>query len=91
MYLGLTAKEVNEFIIYWLPIMQKNSYNIITIHTDDYVNAVPLTASPIPDSRIRVFMTLRASNSEVAISSQTLPQYERNGFTVVEWGGGEIK
>ncbi len=91
MYMGLTAREANEFIIYWLPIMQKNPYNIITFHTDDYVNAVPLTVSPIPDSVIRVFMTFRASNSEVAIPIQTLPQYERNGFTVVEWGGGEIK
>lgn len=91
MYMGLTAKEANEFIIYWLPVMQKNPYNIITFHTDDYVNAVPLTVSPIPDSTIRVFMTFSASNSEVAIPIQTLPQYARNGFTVVEWGGGEIK
>ncbi len=91
MHMGLTARETNEFIIYWLPIMQENPYNIITFHTDDYVNAVPLTVSPIPDSVIRVFMTFRASNSEVAIPIQTLPQYERNGFAVVEWGGGEIK
>ena len=91
MYIGLTAREANEFIIYWLPIMQENPYNIITFHTDDYVNAVPLTVSPIPDSVIRVFMTFRASNSEIVIPIQTLPQYKRNGFTVVEWGGGEIK
>ena len=91
MYMGLTAREANEFIIYWLPIMQKNPYNIITFHTDDYADAVPLTVSPAPDSVIRVFMTFRASNSEIAILPQTLPQYERNGFTVVEWGGGEIK
>lgn len=91
MYMGLTAREANEFIIYWLPIMQENPYNIITFHTDDYANAVPLTVSPAPDSVIRVFMTFRASENELAITPQTLPQYERNGFTVVEWGGGEIK
>ena len=71
--------------------IKKNPYNIITFHTDDYADAVPLTVLPAPDSVIRVFMTFKASNSEIAISSQTLPQYERNGFTVVEWGGGEIK
>ena len=91
MYIGLTAREANEFIIYWLPIMQKNPYNIITFHTDDYANAVPLTVSPIPDSTIRVFMTFRASSSEIYLPEQALPQYMRNGFTVVEWGGGEIK
>lgn len=91
MYMGLTAREANEFIIYWLPIMQENPYNIITFHTDNYANAVPLTVLPAPDSAIRVFMTFRASENESAIAPQTLPQYERNGFTVVEWGGGEIK
>lgn len=91
MYMGLTAREANEFIIYWLPIMQENPYNVITFHTDDYAGAVPLIVSPAPDSVIRVFMTFRASENEVYLPEQTLPQYQRNGFTVVEWGGGEIK
>ena len=91
MYMGLTAREANEFIIYWLPIMQENPYNVITFHTDDYADAVPLTVSPAPDSVIRVFMTFRASENQVYLPEQTLPQYARNGFTVVEWGGGEIR
>ena len=91
MYMGLTARETNEFIIYWLPIMQENPYNVITFHTDDYADSVPLTVSPAPESVIRVFMTFRASENEVYLPEQTLPQCERNGFTVVEWGGGEIK
>lgn len=91
MYMGLTAREANEFIIYWLPIMQENPYNIITFHTDDYANAVPLAVSPAPDSVIRVFMTFEASDSKIEIPPQDLPQYERNGFTLVEWGGGEIE
>ncbi|MGN0578408.1 MAG: hypothetical protein ACI4J4_07300, partial [Ruminiclostridium sp.] len=28
MYIGLTAREANEFIIYWLPKMQDNEYNV---------------------------------------------------------------
>lgn len=91
MYMGLTAREANEFIIYWLPMMQENPYNIITFHTDDYTNAVPLAVSPAPDSVIRVFMTFEASDSKIEIPPQDLPQYERNGFTLVEWGGGEIE
>ena len=88
---GLTAREANEFIIYWLPVMQENPYNVITFHTDDYADAVPLTVSPAPDSVIRVFMTFSASENQVYLPEQTLPQYARNGFTVVEWGGGEIR
>ncbi len=89
MYMGLTAREANEFIIYWLPIMEKNPYNVVTFHTDSYTDAVPLSVSPAPDSVIRVFMTFYASETEIEIAEQDLPQYNRDGFTVVEWGGSE--
>lgn len=89
LYIGLTEREANEFIIYWLPILCKNEYNIISLHTEQYKSAVPLRVSPEPDSEIRVFMTFRASDSFVEIQPQSLPSYERNGFTLVEWGGGE--
>lgn len=89
MYIGLTAREANEFIIYWLPKMQDNPYNIITLHTADYARIVPLTVSPAPDTQIRVFMTYKSSDASVDIQEQTLPHYERNGFTLVEWGGSE--
>ena len=89
MYIGLTAREANEFIIYWLPKMQDNHYNVITLHTDDYARSVPLTVSPTPDTQIRVFMTYYSSDTPVDIPEQELPHYERNGFTLVEWGGSE--
>ena len=87
--IGLNARERNEFIIYWLPRMQENKYNYITFHTEDYSAAVPLEVDPQPDSVLRVFM-IYASVPEYF---ETVPQYfygfERNGFTLVEWGGGE--
>jgi len=89
MYIGLSAREANEFIIYWLPRMQDNPYNIITLHTTDYAASVPLTVSPAPDTQIRVFMTFTPSDELVDIPEQTLPRFERNGFTLVEWGGTE--
>lgn len=85
--IGLTAREANEFIIYWLPELQKNPYNVITLHTEDYARSVPLTVSPAPDSVIRVFMTFEPSDEFVDIPPQNLPRYERSGFTLVEWGG----
>ena len=87
--IGLTPREANEFIIYWLPEMQNNPYNIITFHTEDYSLSVPLEVSPAPDTQIRVFMTFEASKEKVEIPPQELPHYERNGFTLVEWGGSK--
>ncbi|MCM1334221.1 MAG: hypothetical protein NC084_08295 [Bacteroides sp.] len=85
--IGLTAREANEFIIYWLPELQKNPYNVISFHTDDYADSVPLTVTPAPDTVIRVFMTFEPCDEPTEIEPQALPSYAREGFTVVEWGG----
>jgi len=88
--LGLTRREANEFIVYWLPLMQTNPYNIISFQTDSYTDAARLDIEPAPDTVIRVFMTWQASDSLVEPEEQVLTAPERNGFTVVEWGGTEL-
>ena len=89
--LGLSRREANEFIVYWLPIMEQNEYNLISFDTAAYTAAAPLTVSPAPDTTIRVFMTFKASEKYVDLPEQILSSPERRGFTVVEWGGSEIK
>lgn len=89
--LGLNRKEANEFIVYWLPIMEENEYNIISFQTDKYTESAELNITPAPDTLIRVFMTFKASDDLVEIPEQTLTAPERKGFTVVEWGGSEIE
>ncbi len=85
--IGLTAREANEFIIYWLPLMESNRYNVISFHIDDYGESVPLEVTPKPDTAIRVFMTFRGTEEFADIKEQELKRFERNGFTLVEWGG----
>ena len=88
--LGLNRKEANEFIVYWLPLMQDNPYNIISFQTHIYTEAAKLNISPSPDTLIRVFMTWQSTDKYVDLPEQQLSAPERNGFTVVEWGGTEI-
>ena len=89
--LGLTPREANEFIIYWLPRMEHNAWNLISFDTEMYLENAKLTITPAPDSTLRVFMTWKALDAPVEIAPQTLPTFERVGFTVVEWGGAEIQ
>ncbi len=89
--LGLNRREANEFIVYWLPLMEQNPYNIISFQTDIYTNAAELEVNPTPDTVIRVFMAWQATDSFVELPEQELSAPERNGFTVIEWGGTEIK
>ena len=36
--LGLTEREAEEFIVYWLPLMEKNKYNYIRFETLEEIN-----------------------------------------------------
>ena len=85
---GLTAREANEFIVYWLPLMQENPYNVISFQTTTYTDGAKLDITPAPDSLLRIFMAYYATETEVEIEPQTFDGFVREGFTVVEWGGG---
>ncbi len=89
--LGLNRREANEFIIFWLPQMQDNPYNIISFQTDIYTDSAKLDINPTPDTLIRVFMAWQKADSYVALEKPELIAPQRSGFTAVEWGGTEIK
>ena len=89
--LGLNRREANEFIVFWLPLMQENPYNIISFQADAYTEAAKLEVVPSPDTMIRVFMAYKAADDYVEMEPQELTAPERGGFTVIEWGGTEVK
>lgn len=89
--IGLTEREANEFIIYWLPQMERNAYNLIAFQADVYTDSAELNITPTPDSMLRVFMAWKALDTAVEIEPQEFAGFERSGFTVVEWGGAKVK
>lgn len=88
--LGLTEREANEFIIYWLPQMEGNAYNLISFQGEEYCNNAQMEITPAPDSVIRVFMAWQGLDEPIEVEQQVLQSFERNGFTVVEWGGAMV-
>ena len=88
--LGLNRREANEFIVYWLPIMERNPYNLITFQSDAYTESAVLDITPAPDTLIRVFMVWKGLDAPIDIEPQELSEPTRQGFTAVEWGGSEI-
>lgn len=90
--LGLNEREAEEFIIYWLPKMEHNKYNYIYFKTTEEIdNYMQLEINPKPETLIRVMMEYKALKRPVEIEKQELEKVERKGYTVVEWGGTEIK
>ena len=88
--LGLSDREANEFLIYWLPRMEGNAYNLIAFQTAAYTDSARLHITPAPDTLLRVFMAWKPLAHAVDIQPQILTAPERTGFTVVEWGGAEV-
>ncbi len=89
--LGLNAREANEFIVYWLPLMENNAYNFIHFEQESYSESAKLMITPTPETLIRVFMQFQPLDSPRDVPPQEIKPINRKGFTVVEWGGTEIK
>ncbi len=89
--MGLISTEYNDFIVYWLPLMMKNKYNLVRFPNEEYNRDVPLKITPQPESMLRVFMIFQPLDGPINIPEQKLERFNRKGFTVVEWGGTAIE
>lgn len=86
--LGLTDREANECILYWLPLLEKSPYNLICFELTESREAYnALRITPHPDSILRVALHILPVPEPAAIEAQVLPPFDRHGFTAVEWGG----
>lgn len=90
-YMGLNQKELEDFIEFWVPFMEKNSYNKISFQTENYTENAKLTVYPDPNSILRVYMVFQPLDEFVEVEEQPLANFERTGFTLIEWGGSIIK
>ena len=86
--IGFTRRESNEFIMYWLPILEKNEKNLVYFElTEGRDKYNKLKINPKPDSILRVAIHVKKVNKKVDIKPQKITKFERVGFSVVEWGG----
>lgn len=90
--LGLSPREANEFIIFWLPTLEKNAFNVIHFSGEDYLQQAKLNVTPVPETMIRVAMVFQGLDDPIEIPEQDLSPLakSRKGFTLVEWGGQEL-
>ena len=90
--LGLNDKERNEFIIFWLPKLEQNTYNYIYFESQEEINNyMSLEITPKPKSLIRIQMDYKSLEEKINVKEQKLTTPERDGYTIVEWGGSLIK
>ena len=86
--IGLNDRERNEFIMYWLPMLENNKKSLVYFElTKERESGNKLNITPTPDSMLRVSIHIKKVNNKVNIKEQKLETFKRTGFTVVEWGG----
>ncbi|MBU3158534.1 hypothetical protein KPL37_01950 [Clostridium frigoris] len=71
--------------------MKENKYNLITFAGKEYASLAKLNITPKPDSMLRIMMVFKPLSKSIDVKKQELKPFIRKGFTVVEWGGTEIK
>ena len=90
--MGFTDREANEFIMYWLPIMEQGGDNLVHFHfTEERQEQNKINIEPKVDSLFRVSIEIKKVNKKVSIKEQKIERFERYGFSALEWGGSIIK
>lgn len=94
--MGMNSKEIQDFITFWVPKMQENSWNYIRFMVnEEYDKISTIKISPKPDTILRVYMVWSPYADVRSEMPHPWPQeftpVKRDGFTVVEWGGSQIQ
>lgn len=86
--LGLNEKEKSQFKEYWLNELPESNYYEIKLLSNQFLEEnMNLQISPEPESILRLNFHFRSLNEQVDIEEPKIHNFERKGFTVVEWGG----
>ncbi len=93
--IGLNRTEQADFITFWAPKMSVGNYVFVQFLLDDlYTSKIAeLTMSPEPESLKRVYLlyTTYQEFPDIDYAPQQFEPFDRKGFTLIEWGGSELK
>lgn len=86
--LGLNDVQTNDFKEYWGKALPNAPYYFVGVMEQKDIDAIePLTITPNPESIIRVRLYFEALKHPIEVQQPTLFAPQKQGFTVVEWGG----
>jgi len=84
---GFNAKEITDFIDYWIPLLTEYQYYAIYPQYNEQLDSmIRLEFSEEPDNIIRLLYSIRGLNQEYVLPEPEIPNFNRAGFTVAEWG-----
>lgn len=85
---GFNDRERTDFISYWIAPLRKNPVSMVQFLVGDECNAyASMSINPRPDTLIRVYVLFQRALANAQVGSPALPEFKRQRFTAVEWGG----
>lgn len=82
---GLIEKEIDDFMEFWLPIIEGWSW--YAVYPQEADELIGLDITPAPDNVLRVLWVIRPLEQRIRLDTPPdIVPFERKGFTVVEWG-----
>ena len=85
---GFNEREIGDFIEYWEKILNGSPYYIIhPVMNEGVDNVCPLTISPEPDRILRLWFIIESAENPADLYEPAIPDFDRDGFVVTEWGG----
>ncbi len=83
-----TSKEKADFITFWGPLIQKNELNFVRFEFNEVCDKfAELKISPAPSNVYRLYIFFSPIDEAFEVKEQQVPKMNRDGFTVLEWGG----
>ncbi len=90
--MGLNDREKQDFISFWGSRLSEYESCFIHFATEQYDQKVPLQIIPKPDNVFRMFMVyMDGAEVDFKPVEQQFEKINRSGFTVIEWGGGQLQ
>lgn len=85
---GFRDREIDDFVDYWLPILDRcPAYNIYPQTDTEIDEHVLVNFSQAPDIFIRYYYVIGCAEGEPTFTTpETHTPVERTGFTALEWG-----
>jgi len=85
---GFNTEEINDFTEFWCEKLEAGkTYVMYPQMTDMVDNAMEIQIIPKPDSCIRMWFLFVECDDNMSVDEPKIQAFERNGYTVVEWGG----